>query len=69
VRFAEKLAAPWSVLAMSDGVWKYVGCDRVAAAISEYHGQPPIEALQAAARLRSGRFPDDFTVVEFEGPA
>ena len=67
VPFAEKLVGPWSVLAMSDGVWKYVGWDRISAAIASHRGQPLIDSLQVAARLRSGRFPDDFTVVLFEG--
>jgi PPM family protein phosphatase len=67
VPFAEKLVGPWTVLAMSDGVWKYVGWDRIVAAIALHRGPPLIESLQAAARLRSGRLPDDFTVVVFEG--
>ena len=57
VPFADRLAGPWSVLAMSDGVWKYVGWDRIIAGIASHRGQPLIESLQAAARLRSGRFP------------
>jgi hypothetical protein len=52
---------------MSDRVWKYGGRDRIIAAIATHRGQPLIESLQSAARLRSGRFPDDFTVVVFEG--
>jgi PPM family protein phosphatase len=67
VPFSQKMVIPWSVLAMSDGVWKYVGWDRIIATISAHHGQPLIEALQTAVRLRTGRFPDDFTVVVFEG--
>lgn len=66
VPFVAKLAAPWLVMAMSDGVWKYVGWDRLIAAVAAHHGEPLIEALQVSARLRSGRFPDDFTVVVFE---
>jgi PPM family protein phosphatase len=67
VPFANKLAYPWTVLAMSDGVWKYVGWDRLIAAAGNHRAQPLIDALKSAARLRSGCFPDDFTVVVFEG--
>src|ERR1700678_1002282 len=65
VPFANKLAYPWTVLAMSDGVWKYVGWDRLIAAAGNPRAQPLIDALKSAAGLRSGCFPDDFTVVVF----
>jgi PPM family protein phosphatase len=65
--FSASLAAPWTVLAMSDGVWKYVGWDRLARAAMTARGEALMEALQDFARLPgSGRFPDDFTVVVFE---
>jgi serine/threonine protein phosphatase PrpC len=65
--FLAAMPRPWSVLAMSDGVWKYVGWDRLVQAARGSRGQPLVEALQALARLpRSGQFPDDFTVVVFE---
>ena len=68
VPFTADLARRWSVLAMSDGVWKYAGWDRISAAVAAHRGGALIAALQAPARLRlSGRFPDDFTVVLFEG--
>ncbi len=65
--FSAPLTAPWSVLAMSDGVWKYVGWDRLVRAVVSSHGEALVEALRGLARLpRSGRFPDDFTLVVFE---
>jgi PPM family protein phosphatase len=65
--FAAKLSSPWAVLAMSDGVWKYIGWERLVEAVSTLRGEALLAALQDAARLRaSGRFPDDFTVVLFE---
>jgi PPM family protein phosphatase len=65
--FSASLAAPWSVLAMSDGVWKYVGWERLVRAASTWRGEALMGALQGFARLpRSGQFPDDFTVVAFE---
>ena len=67
--FVAALTKPWIVLAMSDGVWKYVGWDRVVKAATE-GGQGLVEKLQAGARLPgSGLFPDDFTIVLFEGSA
>jgi serine/threonine protein phosphatase PrpC len=67
VPFAAQLERPWSVLAMTDGVWKYVGWERVVEIASRQHGQGMLEALQQLARLPgSGQFPDDFTVVLLE---
>ncbi len=67
--FSALLAAPWSVLAMSDGVWKYVGWERLVQAVMNSRGEALVEKLQGFARLpRSGRFPDDFTIVALEDP-
>jgi hypothetical protein len=68
VPFTATLAGRWSVLAMSDGVWKYAGWERIFEAVATHRGESVIGALQAAARLgRTGQFPDDFTIVLFEG--
>jgi hypothetical protein len=65
--FALALATPWAVVAMSDGVWKYVGWERVVAATKAECGQALLNHLQGYARLRTSRqFPDDFTVILFE---
>jgi PPM family protein phosphatase len=67
VPFSASLAWPWSVIAMSDGVWKYVGWDRLDQAARAWRGEVLVKTLQGFARLpRSGQFPDDFTVVLFE---
>ena len=67
VPFATRLVGRWSVLAMSDGVWKYVGWERLVRAAAEFRGEECVSQLQRAARLPgSGRIPDDFTVVVFE---
>jgi hypothetical protein len=66
VPFAARLAKPWTVVAMSDGVWKYVGWDRIREYASHLRGQELIEALQQAGRLsRTGAFQDDFTLGVF----
>ncbi len=65
--FGLALVVPWAVVAMSDGVWKYAGWDRVEEAVAAGHGQQIVERLQEAARLRGGgQFSDDFTVVVFD---
>lgn len=70
VPFSTSLISPWTVLVMSDGVWKYVNWERITEAISNRRGPLLVEALQAEARRgRSGQFPDDFTVIVFEGTA
>jgi serine/threonine protein phosphatase PrpC len=64
VPFASRLIAPWVVLLMSDGVWKYAGWGKIVSAISQINGRAMIDALQHSARLpSSGEFRDDFTVV------
>jgi serine/threonine protein phosphatase PrpC len=69
VPFAAALKEPWRLLVMSDGVWKYVGWDRVIEVASQARGPDVIAELQQSARLPgSGRFQDDFTVVVLEAP-
>ena len=68
VPFALELTRPWKVLAVSDGVWKYAGWERVWDCAAKLGGEELIAALQIAARLPlTGEFPDDFTVVLLEG--
>ncbi len=65
--FAARLSKPYSVLAMSDGVWKYVGFSRIIDFLQNERGEPLLECLQRAARLPgSGGFQDDFTAVVLE---
>lgn len=67
IPFEAELVRPWRILAMTDGVWKYVGWPRVRELAARLGGEELLAALQAAARLPgSGRFPDDFTVVLLE---
>jgi PPM family protein phosphatase len=65
--FAAKLPASWTILAMSDGVWKAVGRGRVAELLLQCRGQALLDALLAEARLPwSGGLGDDFTAVVLE---
>jgi serine/threonine protein phosphatase PrpC len=64
---AAKLLASWVVLAMSDGVWKSVGRDRIAQLLRSSRGQALLDALLAEARLpRSAELSDDFTAIVLE---
>lgn len=65
VSFAANLVLPWLVLAMSDGVWKYAGWERIAKAASERRGERLITSLLKLTRLRSGALQDDFTLIGF----
>jgi serine/threonine protein phosphatase PrpC len=68
VPFASRLLSPWTVLAMTDGVWKYAGWECVLSAASEGTGQAIINKLRGKAALpSSGRLQDDFTLVVFQG--
>ena len=67
IPFETDLVRPWRVLAMTDGVWKYAGWDRIRELAAKLGGEELLAALQAAARLpRTGQFQDDFTVVLVE---
>jgi serine/threonine protein phosphatase PrpC len=55
------------ILAMTDGVWKYAGRERIIALATASRGADLVEAIQRAARLPgSGAFQDDFTLVVFD---
>ncbi len=67
VPFSLNLTTPWKILAVTDGVWKYVGWHRVFEIAAKFAGNELITQLQNAAKLpRTGEFPDDFTVVLLE---
>jgi PPM family protein phosphatase len=63
VPFETNLIAPWMVLVMSDGVWKYVGWEAILGADPARSAEEILAELQARARLPgSGKFQDDFTL-------
>ena len=57
VPFAAGIDPNLGVLVMSDGVWKYVGWERVIEAASRASGARVIEALQDSAPPRKWSFP------------
>jgi hypothetical protein len=51
-------------MAMSDGVWKYVGLDQVIRSAATLEREALVDDLRERARIRPGRgFQDDFTLV------
>lgn len=67
VPFDTTLVRPWRLLAMTDGVWKYVGWGRIRDLSRQFDGEALLAELQTAARLpRTGQFQDDFTAVLIE---
>jgi serine/threonine protein phosphatase PrpC len=68
--FAQQLAPPWTVLLMSDGVWKYTGWDALRQLDWRQPGESIIRSLRQKAELAgSGRLQDDFTLVVVQGQA
>lgn len=68
VPFSLRLVRPWTVLAMTDGVWKFVGWDSIFAATLGGDGETIIRKLREKAALpRTGALQDDFTLVVFQG--
>jgi serine/threonine protein phosphatase PrpC len=66
--FSAEMVAPWKLLMMTDGVWKYAGWEWVRHAATLPDANEALDALRAAARPRFGRFQDDFTLVVVHGP-
>ncbi len=66
--FAAELLLPWSVLAMTDGVWKYAGWDKILRCSVDDTGPEICDALRDSAKMqRTGTLQDDFTVVVLKG--
>jgi PPM family protein phosphatase len=65
--FSARLVGPWQLVVVSDGVWKYVGWERVLALGRAYRGEPLGRALRDEVLSRSGgRLPDDFSCAVLE---
>ena len=68
VSFGANLGPPWTVLAMSDGVWKYAGWENILRIGFGERGEAIGDALLEAARLkRTGELQDDFTLIVLQG--
>lgn len=66
--FASPLIAPWTVLAMTDGVWKYAGWDTLFAVTESDRAEAILHRVHAKAVLpASAKLQDDFSLVVFQG--
>lgn len=62
--FSARLVPPWKLLVVSDGVWKYIGWERLERLIRTEDGSQLIQALRnAAVESKAGRLADDFSVI------
>jgi hypothetical protein len=66
IAFSAETVSNWKVLVMSDGVWKFVGWERILEQATRCGGNLLIEKLRADAAGNSGSLPDDFTLVLIE---
>jgi hypothetical protein len=64
VTFAAKLTPPWTILALTDGVWKYTGWEHILSLNPHTPPQQVCQSLLDRARLaKTGRLQDDFTLI------
>ena len=62
--FKFPLAPPWTILAMTDGVWKFAGWDQIREkAIEVRDPEAMIESIRGAAIRSAGSLQDDFTLL------
>jgi hypothetical protein len=66
VPFFVQLMSPWTLLAMSDGVWKYSGWESILNLDPVARVEEIVATSLARARLRNGKLQDDFTLVAFQ---
>lgn len=68
VAFSARLHPGWTLLVLSDGVWKFVGWDNIVGIAAQNQGRALVAALrQAALDANGGRLPDDFSVAMLHG--
>jgi hypothetical protein len=66
VPFAASMVAPWIVLALSDGVWKYTGWEYILSLDPVRRVEEVVAELLAKASLPNGGLQDDFTIVALQ---
>jgi hypothetical protein len=69
VPFSAALSPPWTVLAMTDGVWKYSGWDTVLQAAAGVPDEAIRSLRQRAGLPVTGALQDDFTLVALHATA
>ncbi len=63
VSFGSELIPPWTVLTMTDGVWKYAGWENIVRLGGDSRGEDIAAAIRNCAQMRNGELQDDFTLV------
>jgi len=66
VPFVARLKSPWTVLVMSDGVWKYAGWENILNLSPASGVEEIVASVLGKARLPNGGLQDDFTLVAFQ---
>jgi hypothetical protein len=64
--FSARPGAGWRVLVVSDGVWKYVGWERMIAVGRSVQGNQIADALRREVLQSHGLLPDDFSLIVIE---
>jgi len=64
--FSSRPGVRWRVLVVSDGVWKYVGWERMIAVGRSAQGNQVAEELRREVLQSHGLLPDDFSVITIE---
>lgn len=64
--FAAQLTSPWKLLVMSDGVWKYIGWDKLVKLAETISGEELIKKIREGAVANTQRLMDDFTIILIE---
>jgi VCBS repeat-containing protein len=63
VAISATLGKVWTLIVMSDGVWKYVGREAVEAIARQKRGQQLIDTLrQSVTTTNADKLPDDFSL-------
>lgn len=66
--FSASLRSPWTLLVVSDGVYRYIGWESIASLMDRHRGRPLLEALVKAQKdSHRGVLGDDFTALLVEG--
>jgi len=66
--FSASLRSPWTLLVVSDGVYRYIGWEFIASLIDGHHGRDLLQALlEAQKNSHRGVLGDDFTALLVEG--
>lgn len=68
IGFSASLRSPWTLLVVSDGVYRYIGWEFIASLVDRHRGRDLLEALVKAQKdSHRGVLGDDFTALLVQG--